>query len=179
MDIEYFSQLSFRSFPNLLLFQFSDQQSFLKLEELDGLSTYDLSLNSNMKQPSHSNKTRTYSNQFLPPGISTVHACHVSRWIFQLLFLLNCKDIGWQSRIYFFNCFHWALIMRWTALSSPVLLYLSLHIYAASISPVYLPLCSQRTNHPSFSKVYPFLWALCYFVPVYTREEKRINKFMD
>lgn len=65
-----FLTAGFQTFPNLLLFQFFDQQLFLKLEEVVGLSTYDLPLNSNMEKPSCSNKTGTYSKQFLSPDLN-------------------------------------------------------------------------------------------------------------
>lgn len=140
MDIEYFSPLAFRSFPNLLLFQCLDQRSFLKLEKLACVSTYDLPLKSSMNNQVVQIKLGPIQTNSCSQT-STVNESHVSRWVFQLLFLLNCRDKGWPSSKYFFNSFLWALIMRWAGPQFPSLFmfisaYLCCFISPCGFAPV-------------------------------------------
>lgn len=98
-DTGYFSLLAFRLFPNLPLFKFLYQQSFLKFKELTNSSVCDLPVNSNMEQPFCSNKTGVYSNQFLFPDLNREwKPCqHI---VFTKLWRWVC-----QSRKYFSNFF--------------------------------------------------------------------------
>ena len=97
---------------------------------------------------------------------STINESHVSRWVFQLLFLLDCRDKGWQSSKYFFNGLLWALIMRWAGPQFP-----SFYVYFCISVLLHLPLwicpCALRgqTIHVSYE--------LCATSSLYVPERKR------